>query len=156
MDITTTVAVLPNMLQIIFTTPSLLTRSAGTGGRRWLAAHNSKTGSRWHYQEFPAMSALDFRTFEPTGSLAEDKKHLAGAKTTKHHAKALDEKIARLDLALQCHVLGDLSQQSLRTMQLRWLESDSIHAMDFRNGLDPELPFTESRATFRFQVPCFF
>ncbi|KAK1535861.1 hypothetical protein CPAR01_09403 [Colletotrichum paranaense] len=38
------------------------------------------------------MSALDFRTFEPTGSLAEDKSYLAGAKIMKHHAKALDEK----------------------------------------------------------------
>ncbi|EXF78206.1 hypothetical protein CFIO01_00201 [Colletotrichum fioriniae PJ7] len=31
-------------------------------------------------------------TFEPTGSLAEDKRHLAGAKFTKRHARALDEK----------------------------------------------------------------
>ncbi|KAI3539780.1 hypothetical protein CSPX01_08736 [Colletotrichum filicis] len=38
------------------------------------------------------MSALGFRTFEPTGSLAEDKSYLAGAKIMKHHAKALDEK----------------------------------------------------------------
>ncbi|KAK1476676.1 hypothetical protein CCUS01_16759 [Colletotrichum cuscutae] len=38
------------------------------------------------------MSALDFRTFEPTGSLAEDKSYLAGAKIMKHYAKALDGK----------------------------------------------------------------